>query len=99
MQVTEKEEGMKRFSLKPFYCVLFPIVKVDGVIEYDDFCRAIREGGEPRASGRVGLEVMRVIEAAERSHVHRGLPVVPLGGTTMTLPSDAVGTADGVNTA
>ncbi|MCL5021016.1 MAG: DUF3109 family protein [Bacteroidetes bacterium] len=38
LQVTEKEEGMKRFSLKPFYCVLFPIVKVDGVIEYDDFC-------------------------------------------------------------
>ncbi len=38
LQITEKEEGMKRFSLKPYYCVLFPIVKVDGVIEYDDFC-------------------------------------------------------------
>ena len=38
LQVAEKEEGMKRFSLKPFYCVLFPIVKVDGVFEYDDFC-------------------------------------------------------------
>lgn len=38
LQVAEKEEGMKRFSLKPFYCVLFPIVKVDGVIGYDDFC-------------------------------------------------------------
>ncbi len=38
LQVAEKEEGMERFSLKPFYCVLFPIVKVDGVIEYDDFC-------------------------------------------------------------
>lgn len=38
LQFTEKEEGMQRFSLKPFYCVLFPIVKVDGVIEYDDFC-------------------------------------------------------------
>ncbi len=38
LQTAEKEEGMKRFSLKPYYCVLFPIVKVDGVIEYDDFC-------------------------------------------------------------
>ncbi len=38
LQVTEREEGMPRFSLKPFYCVLFPIVKVDGAIEYDDFC-------------------------------------------------------------
>lgn len=38
LQFTEKEEGMPRFSLKPFYCVLFPIVKVDGVVEYDDFC-------------------------------------------------------------
>ena len=38
LQVTEKQEEMKRFSLKPYYCVLFPIVKVDGVIEYDDFC-------------------------------------------------------------
>ncbi len=38
IQLTEKEQGMPRFSLKPFYCVLFPIVKVDGVIEYDDFC-------------------------------------------------------------
>ncbi len=38
LQVAEKEEGMGRFSLKPFYCVLFPIVKSDGVIGYDDFC-------------------------------------------------------------
>lgn len=38
LQVTEKEERMQRFSLKPFYCILFPIVKVDGVFTYDDFC-------------------------------------------------------------
>ncbi len=38
LQVTEMEEGLPRFSLKPFYCVLFPIVKVDGVYQYDDFC-------------------------------------------------------------
>jgi hypothetical protein len=38
LQVAEMEEGMQRFSLKPYYCVLFPIVKVDGVFRYDDFC-------------------------------------------------------------
>lgn len=38
LQVAEKEEKLERFSLKPYYCVLFPLVKVNGVIEYDDFC-------------------------------------------------------------
>lgn len=38
LQVVEMEEKMPRFSLKPYYCVLFPIVKVDGVFQYDDFC-------------------------------------------------------------
>jgi len=38
LQVAEKEEGMQRFSLKPYYCVLFPIVMVDGIFRYDDFC-------------------------------------------------------------
>jgi len=38
LQVTEMEDGMPRFSLKPYYCVLFPIVKIDGVFQYDDFC-------------------------------------------------------------
>ncbi len=38
LQVTEMEEKMPRFSLKPYYCVLFPIVKVNGVFQYDDFC-------------------------------------------------------------
>ncbi|MGO9481195.1 MAG: DUF3109 family protein [Candidatus Kryptoniota bacterium] len=38
IQVAEMEEGLKRFSMKPYYCILFPIVKVDGVYQYDDFC-------------------------------------------------------------
>lgn len=38
LQIAEREEGMPRFSLKPFYCVLFPIVKIDGVFHYDDLC-------------------------------------------------------------
>ncbi len=38
LQVAEKEECLNRFSLKPYYCVLFPITKVDGIFEYDDLC-------------------------------------------------------------
>lgn len=38
LQVAEKEEGFGRFSLKPYYCVIFPIVKIDSVFQYDDFC-------------------------------------------------------------
>jgi len=38
LQIAEMEEKMPRFSLKPYYCVLFPIVKLDGAFEYDDFC-------------------------------------------------------------
>ncbi|HUI29801.1 MAG TPA: hypothetical protein VLX91_06255 [Candidatus Acidoferrales bacterium] len=39
LQVVETEEKMPRFSLKPYYCILFPIVKIDGVFKYDDFCK------------------------------------------------------------
>jgi len=38
IQIAEIQEGLRRFSLKPYYCILFPIVKVDGVFQYDDFC-------------------------------------------------------------
>jgi len=38
LQIAEKEKGMPKFFLKPYYCVLFPIVKIDGVYQYDDFC-------------------------------------------------------------
>jgi len=38
LQVAEMEEKMPGFYLKPYYCVLFPIVKIDGVFRYDDFC-------------------------------------------------------------
>jgi hypothetical protein len=58
LQITEKEEGVKRFSLKPFYCVLFPIVKVDGVIEYDDFC-----SGEAPCCTAVGGDGTKMVES------------------------------------
>jgi Fe-S-cluster containining protein len=38
LQLAETGEGLQRFSLKPHYCVLFPIVKMNGVLQYDDFC-------------------------------------------------------------
>jgi hypothetical protein len=38
LQLAETNEGLPRFSLKPYYCVLFPIVKIDDVFQYDDFC-------------------------------------------------------------
>lgn len=32
-----------------------------------DFCRAIRGAGQPRSSGKLGVEVVRVVDAVERS--------------------------------
>ena len=36
-------------------------------LELDDFCRAVRTGASPRATVELGVDVVRVIEAAERS--------------------------------
>ncbi|HEY2600284.1 MAG TPA: Gfo/Idh/MocA family oxidoreductase [Thermoleophilaceae bacterium] len=36
-------------------------------LQMDDFCRAIRTGATPRSSARLGLDVVRMIEAADRS--------------------------------
>ena len=35
-------------------------------LQMDDFCRAIRSGTTPRSSAQLGLDVVRMIEAAER---------------------------------
>jgi predicted dehydrogenase len=35
-------------------------------LQIDDFCRAIRSGTTPRSSARLGLDVVRMIEAATR---------------------------------
>lgn len=42
-------------------------------LELADLCRAIRAGGQPRSSARLGVEVVRVVEAAERSHLDGGV--------------------------
>ncbi len=37
VQLAEEVEGLPRFSLKPFFCVLYPITIDDGVVTYDDY--------------------------------------------------------------
>ncbi len=44
-------------------------------LELADFARAIRTGQEPRSSGRLGLEIVRVLEAAGESMSRGGEPV------------------------
>ncbi len=52
--------------------------RVDGVepllVQMEDFVGAIREDREPRASARIGLEVVEVIEAVDRSLAQNGIP-------------------------
>jgi predicted dehydrogenase len=54
--------------------------RVEGVepllLQMEDFVRAIRERGEPRSSARLGLEVVEVIEAVDRSLALGGAPVL-----------------------
>lgn len=42
-------------------------------LELDDFCRAIRTRSEPRSHAGLGLEVVRMVAAAERSLLHGGI--------------------------
>jgi predicted dehydrogenase len=46
---------------------------LQGVVE--DFVRAVAEGGKPRSSAEFGLEVVRILDAAERSLKQGGAPV------------------------
>jgi predicted dehydrogenase len=43
-------------------------------LQMDDFCRAIRSSTTPRSSAQLGLDVVQVIEAAERSHMQNSNP-------------------------
>jgi predicted dehydrogenase len=43
--------------------------------ELADFCHAVRTGGEPVSSARLGLEVVQITEAVDRSLAERGAPV------------------------
>ena len=43
-------------------------------LECEDFAQAIRTGRPPRASGEVGLEVVRVLAAVQEALEHREAP-------------------------
>jgi predicted dehydrogenase len=49
-------------------------------LELADFCTAVRTGAEPRASAAVGLAVVQVIEAVDRSLGRGGIPTLVLDG-------------------
>jgi predicted dehydrogenase len=57
--------------------------RVDSVeplsLELDDFCNAVRTGERPRSSASLGIEVVRIVEAADQSHRDGGrrTPVSP----------------------
>jgi predicted dehydrogenase len=44
-------------------------------LQMEDFCRAVREGQEPRSSATIGLEVVEVVEAVDRSLAAGGASV------------------------
>jgi len=45
-------------------------------LELEDFAHAIRTGEEPRSHARLGLEIVRVLEAAQQSLDNHGQPAV-----------------------
>lgn len=45
------------------------------LLEITDFCRSIRSGEPPRSSSKIGSDVVRVIEAVDRSLTLGGAPV------------------------
>jgi predicted dehydrogenase len=53
--------------------------RVEGIeplrLELEDFCQSILTGEEPRSSSGLGLDVLRIIEAVDRSLEERGAPV------------------------
>jgi predicted dehydrogenase len=54
------------------------------LIELGDFCEAIRSGRSPRSSSRLGLDVVRMIEAVDLSLDRNGARVeVPSNGTAV----------------
>jgi predicted dehydrogenase len=46
-------------------------------LEIEDFVRCIREGGTPVSDGHAGRDVVAVLEAADKSSMLGGQPMVP----------------------
>ena len=60
-------------------------------LQFADFCSAIRNGTTPRSSAAVGLDVVRITEAVDRSLALNGRPV-PMDDSEATMPSPTAGT-------
>jgi predicted dehydrogenase len=61
-------------------------------LELADFCRAIRDGSEPRSSAEIGLDVVRITETVDRSLAHGGRTIrVQPKGKTLPVPEPAGG--------
>ena len=57
-------------------------------VEMQDFCRAIREGGAPRSSAEIGLEVVRIVEAVDASLDNNGARVEVAAVSSRLGPAD-----------
>ncbi len=53
-----------------------------------DFLECALSGREPRSTGRVGLEVVRVMEAIDRSMMQNGVPVLVHDGVGVAVEED-----------
>jgi len=49
-------------------------------VELADFVASIRSGDQPRSHMRMGLDIVQIVEAAERSLVYNGAPVQVIAG-------------------
>jgi predicted dehydrogenase len=54
-------------------------------VELDDFCNAVRTGGTPRSSSQVGLDVVRTIDAVDRSLESNGARVEVVARDTVAI--------------
>jgi predicted dehydrogenase len=60
--------GEFRLSYRTGAIISPPVEAVEPLqLEFEDFCRAITTGATPRSSARLGIEVVRMIEAVEAS--------------------------------
>jgi predicted dehydrogenase len=64
-------------------------------LELADFCAAVRTDAEPRSSAELGLDVIRIMEAVDRSLSERGVPV-SLGASPDTGSRELETTVDGI---
>ena len=62
-------------------------------LELADFANSVRTGEQPRSHARFALEIVRVLEAAERSLQNQGQPTVL--GLDLATPANGNGVANG----